>query len=195
MPSVRYFLSALWEFLEYELSKTVIFGIFVLQCLDSSGYLKGQENKNGKPQRAQRTQRKNKKRGDGILQNVDINVITEKIIGAAIEVHRFTGPGLFESVYEKCLCYELELQKVDFERQKVIPITYKEKTFDYGFRADLVVEERILVELKAVSSILPIHEAQLINYLNLSKVTLGLIINFNVLRLKDGIKRIVCGSL
>lgn len=129
------------------------------------------------------------------MSNVDINAITEKIIGAAIEVHKCTGPGLFETVYEKCLCYELELQKVNFERQKVIPITYKDQKFDYGFRADLVVEEKILVELKAVSSVLPIHEAQIINYLNLSNLNLGLIINFNVLRLKDGIKRIVCGSL
>lgn len=124
----------------------------------------------------------------------EINVITEKIIGAAIEVHKFMGPGLFESVYEKCLCYELELQKVDFERQKLMPIIYKHKEFDYGFRADLVVEEKVLVELKTVSSILPIHEAQVINYLNLSKLNLGLIINFNVPRLKDGIKRIICGS-
>lgn len=125
----------------------------------------------------------------------EINVITEKIIGSAIEVHKYMGPGLFESVYEKCLCYELELQNLNFERQKFIPIIYKDKKFDYGFRADLVIEKKVLVELKTVSSILPIHEAQIINYLNLSKLNLGLIINFNVPRLKDGIKRIVCGSL
>ncbi|MDA8234917.1 MAG: GxxExxY protein [Clostridia bacterium] len=133
------------------------------------------------------------------MSNIDsskeINQISEKIIRAAIEVHKSMGPGLFESVYEKCLCYELELQKIDFKRQKFIPITYKDKQFDYGFRADLVVQEKVLVELKTVSSILPIHEAQVINYLNLSKLSLGLIINFSVPRLKDGIKRIVCGNL
>lgn len=120
-----------------------------------------------------------------------VNRITEKIIGAAIEVHRNIGPGLFENVYEKCLGYELELLDVNFERQKYIPIIYKGKTFDFGFRADLVVEETVVVELKSINTLLPIHESQIINYLKLSKLQVGLLINFNVPVLKKGIKRVV----
>ncbi len=121
----------------------------------------------------------------------EINGLSDKIIGAAIEVHKAMGAGLFESVYEECLCYEFNLRNISFEQQKVIPIIYKGKTFDHGFRADLLVEDTIIVELKSVSSVLPVHEAQLLNYLKLSNLKLGLLINFNVPILKNGIKRIV----
>ena len=121
----------------------------------------------------------------------ELNSITEKIIGAAIEIHRNMGPGLFENIYEKCLCYELGLQNISFERQKYIPITYKGNTFSFGFRADLVVEKRVVVELKSVKELLPIHESQVLNYLKLSKIKLGLLINFNVPILIKGIKRII----
>jgi GxxExxY protein len=104
------------------------------------------------------------------------NLITQKIIGSAIEVHRNMGPGLFESVYEECLCYEFDCQKINYERQKFIPIVYKGKIFNSGFRADLLVEQRIVVELKSVGTLLPIHESQIINYLKLSKLQVGLLI-------------------
>jgi len=121
----------------------------------------------------------------------EINLITQKIIGAAIEIHRNLGPGLFESVYEECLCYELELKNISFERQRYIPVFYKEKTLDTGFRADLVVEDRIVVELKSVETLSPIHEVQVLNYLKLANLQVGLLINFNVPILKRGIKRVV----
>ena len=120
-----------------------------------------------------------------------INQITNKIIGAAIEVHRNLGPGLFETVYEQCLCYEFELRNVDFKRQMYMPIVYKGKTFENGFRADLLVEGQVIVELKAVNSLLPVHETQILNYLRLAKLDIGLIINFNVPVLKEGIKRVI----
>ena len=119
------------------------------------------------------------------------NLITQNIIGAAIEIHRNIGPGLFENVYEECLCFELALQNINFERQKYIPIIYKGKTFNIGFRADLVVEQRVVVELKSVKELLPIHESQILNYLRLSNLQLGLLINFNVPILTRGIKRVV----
>ncbi|MGZ5504230.1 MAG: GxxExxY protein [Chthoniobacterales bacterium] len=118
-----------------------------------------------------------------------LNQLTEGIIGAAIEVHRALGPGLLESAYEVCLCRELALWGLAFERQKPIPIEYKEINLDCGYRADLVVEGRVLVELKAVDVLLPIHEAQLLSYLKLSGLDAGLLINFNERLLKNGIKR------
>ncbi|MGZ5021467.1 MAG: GxxExxY protein, partial [Chthoniobacterales bacterium] len=118
-----------------------------------------------------------------------LNQLTEGIIGAAIEVHRALGPGLLESAYEVCLCRELALRGLAFERQKPIPIEYKEINLDCGYRADLVVEGRVLVELKAVDVLLPIHEAQLLSYLKLSGLDAGLLINFNERLLKNGIKR------
>lgn len=121
----------------------------------------------------------------------EVNFITQKIIGAALEIHRNLGPGLFESVYEECLCYELELQNINFERQKYIPVFYKEKTLATGFRADVLVENKIVVELKSVEGLLPIHEVQVLNYLKLSQLQVGLLINFNVPVLKQGIKRVV----
>lgn len=113
------------------------------------------------------------------------------VIGGAIEVHRELGPGLLESVYEHCLCHELSLRGLKFQRQVELPAQYKGMKLDCGFRMDLVVEEVLIVELKAVEQLQPIHEAQLLTYLRLHRRPLGLLINFNVRLLKDGIKRIV----
>lgn len=117
------------------------------------------------------------------------NEITQVIIGAAIEVHKQLGPGLLESAYEECLCHELAIRKMNFERQKPIPLVYKEARLDVGYRLDILVEERIVVELKSVAGLSPIHEAIILTYLKLSSHKLGLLINFNVPLLKDGIKR------
>ena len=117
--------------------------------------------------------------------------ITHEIIGGAIEVHRFLGPGLLESVYEECLARELQLRNVRVERQKPIPVVYKEAKLDCGYRLDLQVESRIVVELKAVEALAPIHEAIILTYMRLSGCRLGLLINFNVPVLKDGIKRYI----
>jgi len=117
------------------------------------------------------------------------NDITQRIIGAAIEVHRQLGPGLLESAYEECLCHELPIRKLNFERQKPIPLVYKDAKLDCGYRLDLLVEGRIVVELKPVDGLGPIHEAIVLTYLKLSGHHLGLLINFNVTLLKDGIKR------
>lgn len=116
--------------------------------------------------------------------------ITEKVIGACIEIHRTLGPGLLESAYEECLCYELARLGFKFERQVPLPVKYKNAHLDCGYQLDVVVENRIILELKAAEQLLPIHDAQLLTYLKLSGLTLGLLINFNVPVLKDGIKRI-----
>ena len=113
------------------------------------------------------------------------------IIGAAIEVHRVLGPGLLESAYEESLCRELSLRNIAFERQVSLPIEYKGVKLDCGYRVDLVVERSVVVELKTVESLLPIHEAQLLTYLKLSKLKVGLLLNFNVALMKDGVKRLV----
>ena len=122
---------------------------------------------------------------------MDINHITGKVIGAAIEVHKTLGPGLLESVYEECLCRELQLIKFSYERQKSLPVEYKGAMLDCGYRLDLVVEGRLIVELKSCDTLQPIHEAQLLTYLKLTNIKVGLLINFNVPVLKDGIKRMV----
>ena len=121
------------------------------------------------------------------------NRITGEIIGAAIEVHKVLGPGLLESAYEECLCHELGIRGVAFKRQVPLPMEYKGLKLDCGYRLDLVVEDQIIVELKSVNKIDPIHEAQLLTYLRLKRARLGLIINFNVVLLKDGVRRIVNG--
>ena len=118
------------------------------------------------------------------------NELTERILGACIEIHRALGPGLLESAYEECLCHELSLAGIKFERQKPLPVHYKNVKLDCGYRLDLVVEEKVIVELKTVETLMPIHEAQLLTYLKLSGLTLGLLINFNVPMLKNGIKSI-----
>ena len=120
---------------------------------------------------------------------MDLNKITEQVIGAAIEVHKSLGPGLLESAYEECLCHELTLRKMPFERQKPLPVEYKGTRLDCGYRLDLLVENAVVIEIKAIESIEPIHEAQLLTYLKLGGWKLGLLINFNVSVLKDGIRR------
>ncbi len=120
-----------------------------------------------------------------------VNQITKIIIGSAIEVHRALGPGLLESAYEECLCREFELRKLPCERQKELPIEYKGVKLDCGYRLDIVVAKSLILELKACERLEPIHEAQLLTYLKLTGIKVGLLINFNVPVLKDGIKRMV----
>jgi GxxExxY protein len=117
--------------------------------------------------------------------------LTEKIIGAAIEVHKTIGPGLLESAYEECLAHEMRIRGLNFERQVPLPVVYKGVTLDCGYRLDFLVERAVVVELKAVESLQPIHEAQVLTYLKLGGWTVGLVINFNVPVLRDGIKRVV----
>jgi GxxExxY protein len=121
----------------------------------------------------------------------DINYLTGEVIGAAIEVHKVLGPGLLESAYEECLCRELELRKIPHERQKDLPVEYKGVKLDCGYRLDILVQNTLIVELKACESLQPIHEAQLLTYLKLTGIKLGLLINFNVPLLKQGIRRLV----
>jgi GxxExxY protein len=118
-------------------------------------------------------------------------ILTEKIIGAAIEVHKRLGPGLLESAYEACLCYELHLLNLKFERQKPVPILYKDIKLDCGYRLDLLVEDEIVVELKSTPNLLPLYEAQVLSYLKNRGGGVGLLINFNVKLLKNGIRRLI----
>ena len=115
--------------------------------------------------------------------------LTEKIIGAAIEVHRTLGPGLLESVYQTCLAHELTERGIAFVQEKAIPVVYKEHQIDCGFRLDFLVADKVVVELKAQDSLQPVHEAQLLTYLKLTGCKVGLLINFNAPLLKDGIVR------
>ena len=127
----------------------------------------------------------------GAAESLRINQITEAVIGAAIDVHRELGPGLLETAYEQCLCYELSARRLAFRRQLPLPVKYKAIQLDCGYVLDLLVENSVIVELKSVEKIHPVHEAQLLTYLKLSKVSVGLLINFFVPILKDGVKRIV----
>jgi GxxExxY protein len=115
--------------------------------------------------------------------------LTEQVIGAAIDVHRELGPGLLESAYEECLCHELHLRNLDFKRQVSIPLIYKGLALDCGYRLDVVVRDVVIVEVKSVDQVLPIYQAQLLTYLRLTKKNVGLLINFNVAVLKNGIVR------
>jgi GxxExxY protein len=124
---------------------------------------------------------------------MDVNKITEEIIGAAIEVHKALGPGLLESAYEECLCRELALRGIAYKRQVGLPVTYKGVDLDCGYRLDILVENLVVIEIKTVDDVLPIHEAQLLTYLKLGGWQVGLIINFNVPLLKQGIYRRVLG--
>jgi len=117
--------------------------------------------------------------------------LSGKVIGCALEVHKQLGPGLLESAYERCLSYELLCAGIQHIPQKELPIDYKGTKLDCGYRVDLFVEAKLIVELKAVDKLLPIHEAQILTYMKLAGVETGLLINFNVTRLKDGIKRFV----
>ncbi len=118
-------------------------------------------------------------------------VLTAQIIGAAIEVHRLLGPGLLESAYEECLCKELAIRGLSHERQKPVPVVYKDVKLECGYRIDILVERRIAVELKAIEHIAPIHEAVVLTYLKLSGNRVGLLINFHVPVLKEGVRRYI----
>lgn len=124
---------------------------------------------------------------------MEINQITDQIIGSAIEVHRTLGPGLLESAYEQCLCRELGLRGIPCVRQHPLPVEYKDLKLDCGYRLDLIVAEMVIVEIKAIESFLPIHDAQVLTYLRLGGWKVGLLINFNVPVLKRGIRRLVLG--
>ena len=123
------------------------------------------------------------------LQRTERDALTEKIIGCAIEVHRTLGPGLLESTYEQCLARELSLQDVVFRLQVPVPVEYKGVHLDCGYRIDVLVDQQVILELKSVERVLAIHEAQLLTYMKLADITKGLLINFNVRRLVDGIRR------
>jgi GxxExxY protein len=122
---------------------------------------------------------------------MDSHQLTHEIIGAAIEVHRFLGPGLLESAYEECLCHELTLRKLNVQRQVPVPVVYKEVKLECGYRLDLVVEKKVILELKSIEALSPVHEAIMLTYLRLSGYRIRLLINFNVTILKDGIRRFV----
>jgi GxxExxY protein len=117
--------------------------------------------------------------------------LSRQVIGAAIEVHRLKGPGLIESIYEKCMMRELFLQNIPATQQLVVPIEYKGYTFEEPLRLDLLVDDSLLIELKVVTKVLPIHKAQLMSYMKLMNIPLGLLINFNELRLIDGVHRLM----
>ena len=119
------------------------------------------------------------------------NEITEQIIGCAIKVHRSLGPGLLESAYEECLNYELPKTALEVERQKPLPLVYEEVKLDCGYRLDFMVNQKVIIEIKSVEALNDIHLAQVLTYLRLSTCKVGLLINFNVLKLTSGIKRVV----
>lgn len=121
--------------------------------------------------------------------DIQLSELTHEIIGAAMEVHKIVGPGLLESTYERCLAYELEQRRLDVERQVPLPMTYKDLKLDCSYRLDMVVAGKVILELKSVDQLAPIHEAQLLTYLRLAGLPVGLLINFNVPLLKEGIKR------
>ncbi|NQT65605.1 MAG: GxxExxY protein [FCB group bacterium] len=123
----------------------------------------------------------------------ELNKISKQILDAAIEVHKQLGPGLLESVYEYCLCKELELRKIKYKRQVKIPIFYKNEPVGSDYIIDILVEDELILELKAVEKVLPVHKAQLLSYLRLTDKRLGILINFNVPRLVDGWERVING--
>ena len=126
-----------------------------------------------------------------MLIDAPFNAITHEIIAAAIEVHRVLGPGLLESAYTSCLHYELTVRKIRFITQRQLPIVYKGIVLDASYRLDFVVEDMVVVEVKSVGAFVPVHEAQLLTYLRLSGQPAGLLINFNVPKLIDGVKRVI----
>ena len=130
-----------------------------------------------------------------MTERVRLNKITEAIIGAAIQVHRVLGPGLLESAYVACLAYELTKRGLDVEQQKPVPLIYEEVKLECGYRMDLLVEQSVVVEVKSIDALAPIHEAQTLSYMRLSGCKLALLINFNVSVLKDGIRRFISGTI
>lgn len=126
---------------------------------------------------------------------MDKDPLSRAVIGAAIEVHRHLGPGLLESAYEACLAYELGQQGIGYRLQVPLPVRYKGASPDCGYRLDVVVEDRLLLELKAIEQVLPIHTAQILTYMRLASFDTGLLINFNVVRLIDGVQRFKLGRI
>ena len=120
---------------------------------------------------------------------METNEITRKIIGCAIEVHKHLGPGLLESAYEECMIFELQNSGLRVECQKPAPVIYKEKKLNYGYRIDILVEDVVLIELKSVDAFNPVHEAQILTYMKFSGIKTGLLINFNVKMLRNGLRR------
>lgn len=127
----------------------------------------------------------------GEVLGLEFDALSNRTIGCAIEVHKHLGPGLLESTYAQCLAHELRMTNIPFSLQYPVPVTYKDIKLDCGYRVDLLVDNSIIVELKSVDKILPIHEAQLLTYMKLSGISIGLLMNFNVKYMKDGIKRMV----
>ncbi len=121
----------------------------------------------------------------------DRYALTERVIGLAIEVHRHLSPGLLESAYEECLCYELATHDIEFARQVALPIAYKQIKLDCGYRMDLVIDRSLVIEIKAIERLIPIHDAQLLTYLRLSGHRIGLLMNFHAILLKDGLRRLM----
>lgn len=117
--------------------------------------------------------------------------LSHRVIGAALEVHKILGPGMLESAYEECLSYELVHRGMSVSRQVAVPVIYKEVKLDYGYRIDILVENRVVIELKSVDAVLPVHEAQILTYMRFAGKQVGLLMNFNVKILKDGLKRYV----
>ncbi len=122
---------------------------------------------------------------------MDFDKLSNKVIGCSIEVHRNLGPGLLESTYEQCLAHELKLNNIDFKLQHPLPVVYKDVRLDCGYRVDILIEDNLIIELKSVEEVKGIHEAQLLTYMKLAGIKKGLLINFNVKILKNGIKRFV----
>ena len=122
---------------------------------------------------------------------MEFDSLSNRVIGCALEVHRALGPGLLESAYEQCLAHELQCNSIAFSSQQALPVEYKGAHLDCGYRVDLIVKDKLIVELKAVDRVQPVHEAQLLTYMKLAHIPVGLLINCNVPRLKDGIKRYV----
>ena len=131
------------------------------------------------------------KNGKGENMSIEFDELSNRVLGCAIEVHRELGPGLLESTYEQCLAYELTQAGILFKIQQAMPVSYKQIKLDCGYRVDLFVDDRLIVELKSVEQLLKIHEAQVLTYMKLAKVRVGLLINFNVHMLQKGIKRFV----
>jgi len=121
----------------------------------------------------------------------ELNELTHKIIGCAIEVHKQLGPGLLESAYEECLCYELSLNGLNYERQVPVPVVYKEIKLNTGYRIDVLVEKIVIVELKAIEALTPVHEAQILTHLKFANKKIGLLMNFNTLKLTDQLRRFI----
>ena len=122
---------------------------------------------------------------------IEFSELSNKVIGCAIEVHKALGPGLLESAYQQCLCHELRLNDIDFHVEKPLPVSYKGCRLDCGYRIDIQIEDEIIVELKSVETLKAIHEAQILSYMKLANIKLGLLINFNVNLLRDGLKSFI----